>query len=275
MDGSAIKIVFCDMDDTFLASDKSILEENLKAVDRLRDRGVLFVPCTGRHLEGVPEQVRVRADYVVCNSGASTYDAATGEVVRSCPARKEDVLAMRRAVPNQRIEFDLYCSGKVYVQQDSMWVTDEADLEPAVKEYLSSCRTPYEETFEEFVAAVERIDRFSLMALTAEELSQALLGLKEFKGYKFTPVLPVTVEVTAADASKGAALVSLCEHLGLPISASLALGDSPNDVSMFEVAGISVAVDNAIEECKQLADLVVASCDECGVAQALEQLRLA
>lgn len=49
MDASHICIVFSDMDDTFLTADKRILPENIAAVDSMRERGVLFVPCTGRH----------------------------------------------------------------------------------------------------------------------------------------------------------------------------------------------------------------------------------
>ena len=52
-----LKLVFVDMDGTFLNSAKKITPENLAAMDLAAQRGVQFVPCTGRNVNGIPEQM--------------------------------------------------------------------------------------------------------------------------------------------------------------------------------------------------------------------------
>ena len=54
----------------------------------------------------------------------------------------------------------------------------------------------------------------------------------------------------------------------------MAFGDGLNDVTMLRDAGVGVAMGNASDEIRALADVVTASCDEDGVAQVIEQLLL-
>ena len=51
------RIVFSDMDDTFLAPDKSLLPRNMAMLDRLAEEGIEFVPCTGRAWHAIPPEV--------------------------------------------------------------------------------------------------------------------------------------------------------------------------------------------------------------------------
>ena len=272
MEPPRARIVFSDMDDTFLAPDKSIPPQNLDAVDAIRRAGVLFVPCTGRHLGGVPGEALARADYVVCDSGASVYDARTREVVWSRPLAAETAIALYELVGDVPIEFDVYAGGNVYARRSDMWITDEADLEPPVKEYLASSRIPFDGPFDEFVRGLERIDRLSLQSVTRDPVDRMLPALRGIPGAVLTPVLGNVVEVTSPAASKGSALEALCSLAGIPVELSVAFGDSPNDIAMLEAAGTSVAVENAIDECKRLADLVAPACHEGGFARGLELL---
>ena len=68
--------------------------------------------------------------------------------------------------------------------------------------------------------------------------------------------IPMNVEVTSVMATKGTALLWLCEHLGVSPADTVAFGDSGNDVSMLEVAGDGVAMANACPECLAVADHV-------------------
>ena len=68
----------------------------------------------------------------------------------------------------------------------------------------------------------------------------------------------------AKNTSKGSALTWLCAHLGIDQSATVAFGDSSNDVPMLMAAGDGVAVGNAAPEIRAAADHVCASCDDGG-----------
>ena len=75
--------------------------------------------------------------------------------------------------------------------------------------------------------------------------------------------------------SKGDAVRRLCRHLNLPVTSSIAAGDSENDISMLKAAHIGCAVANATDECKAAADYVTErSCEESGVAEIIRKFML-
>ena len=79
------RIVFCDLDDTFLSTDKHLIDRNMAALDELARRGIPFVPCTGRGLNGVLLNEALAAHpsvrYAITSSGSVVYDMRTREVI--------------------------------------------------------------------------------------------------------------------------------------------------------------------------------------------------
>lgn len=82
------------------------------------------------------------------------------------------------------------------------------------------------------------------------------------------------VEILPPKASKGVALQVLLKQLGVPAEETLAIGDGENDIEMIQLAGIGVAIGNADEKLKAVADHVVSTNDEDGVADAIEKFVL-
>ena len=80
--------------------------------------------------------------------------------------------------------------------------------------------------------------------------------------------------ITDRNVSKGKALEFIAEKLGIKLKDVVAIGDSENDVDMFEVAGIGVAVANADLKLKKVADIVTSKPNGDGVVEALEFLGL-
>ncbi len=85
---------------------------------------------------------------------------------------------------------------------------------------------------------------------------------------------PTYLEITQSGINKGEALKVLATYLAIPLERILVIGDSHNDISMFGIAGMAVAMGNAPEEVKAAADLVAPSNDEDGVAWVLCKLVL-
>ena len=79
------------------------------------------------------------------------------------------------------------------------------------------------------------------------------------------------LEVLPANASKGKALQRLLKEMNIDPKHVLAIGDGENDSEMLETAGVSVAIGNAVESLKKIADHEVASNDKDGVAEAIEK----
>ena len=67
-------------------------------------------------------------------------------------------------------------------------------------------------------------------------------------------------------------MVKAAEILGIDVSHCVAMGDSSNDLAMLEAAGISVAMGDAYDVVKQMADIVSVNCMDGGVAYAMKKI---
>lgn len=83
---------------------------------------------------------------------------------------------------------------------------------------------------------------------------------------------PSFTDVTARGADKGAALQVLAAHEGFSLKECVAFGDGGNDISILQMAGVGVAMGNASEEVKQVANIVTAGVDDDGIAKAFVEL---
>ena len=83
-----------------------------------------------------------------------------------------------------------------------------------------------------------------------------------------------SMEITHPDAQKGIALEALCELLHIPPKKVMALGDSGNDESMLKTAGLGIAMGNAPDFIKAVADAVTERYDQDGAAIAIERFAL-
>lgn len=89
-----------------------------------------------------------------------------------------------------------------------------------------------------------------------------------------TAAMIESLEVLPKNTSKGAGVAQLLRDLDVKPQHTMAIGDAENDLSMLELVGWAVAVGNASEGVKQLADVVVSTNDEGGVAEAIERFAL-
>ncbi len=103
-----------------------------------------------------------------------------------------------------------------------------------------------------------------MLERVTNELNPTLNGLA---AVQFS--VPHVVEVTNVDARKEIGLRFLSKHLGIASTEMIAVGDGSNDLGMLNYAGFGVAMANAIPEVKDVADEVVGSNAENGLAKAI------
>lgn len=82
------------------------------------------------------------------------------------------------------------------------------------------------------------------------------------------------IEITSPGVHKGSALREISAITGIPLQNIMAIGDSPNDLTMFQEAGVAVAVANARPEVRKAAQVIAPSNDEAGVLWAIKNLAL-
>lgn len=269
-----VKLVFVDMDDTFVGPDKSIPADNLRILDEAHARDVRFVPCTGRSVAGLPPQLAGHpcVRHAVCSGGALVYDLRAGEVLRRVPIEKDLVRSLYEAVRGQRISFDLTCDEGVVASSECWPVYHEAALDEATRAMVLTQRIRSDEPTERLIERVGDIYRVNVLFVDDAGRRAVWDAVDARPGLARTSSIAVNVEITSASATKGSALTWLCDYLGVSSADVVAFGDSDNDLPMLLAAGDGVAMENAAPEVKAVADHVAPPCGEAGVARYLRPL---
>ena len=247
------------------------------ALDRVRQQGVLVVPVTGRPSQGIPQAVLDLPGlrYAVSSNGATIRDLATGQVLleKLLPAATcLEVLDRCAQVPMLR---EVFRAGVGYLSQGDYETLRARYAGTSMLQYHLDTRQVLPGTVAEFLQADPRPVE-ELFFLTGSPQEKAALRdlLTGIQGIGFADPFPNDLEVIAGDIDKGEALRFLLRHLGLEASQVLAMGDGGSDLPLLQAAGIGVAMANATEGVKAAADFVTTSCDEDGVAVALEKFVL-
>jgi Cof subfamily protein (haloacid dehalogenase superfamily) len=102
-----------------------------------------------------------------------------------------------------------------------------------------------------------------------DDLEQRMLARFDGRLY-ISKSLPYFLEFASPEVTKATGLGFLSEHLGFSRERTVAFGDGENDIELVDWAGYGVAVANAHDQVKEVADLVCPSVDEEGVAQVIE-----
>lgn len=267
-----VRIVFSDLDDTFVARDKSVPAENLRVLDTLYDRGIPFVPCTGRGFAAIPTIVRGHpaSRYFVTSSGAVVNDA-WGRIIWSRAIGPERTLALYEMLRDLDISFDVFADGRIFAERSRFSHIPNFGIAPEHLALLLKSRTVVDLTVEQIVERAEVVERVGIFWSDGAEGERDAAAVKAaidaIPGLRWTTSYRLGVEVVDSQASKGEALSWLCEHLGIPRACSVAFGDSPNDTEMMLAAGTGVAMENAYPELVAVADDTCPSCDDAGVAR--------
>ncbi len=279
-----MKIIFSDMDGTFLDAEKRVTDESWAALDELARRDIGFVPCTGRPLSGIYPEILAHpsVQYAVSANGATVSrldaarpgDPAAAEAIMSHPLAREAALAVWNIARGYDVTFDIFADGACYLRRDLYDRLGEFDGgDPAIGASLKRTRIAVDEEPDVTIARVETLERVAMYWHDPADRDAILRKLQDVDDIEITRSYPMNIEVMGAGVSKGSALTWLCRHLAIDIAEAVAFGDNINDVPMIEAAGLGIAMKNAEPEDRDAADLIT-SCtyEESGVARCIQEL---
>lgn len=242
-----IRYVITDLDDTLLSPDEQITPRTREAIAALAEAGIGLMMASGRMIASMAPYARELSmvyPFIACN-GAQIADAKTMAPVY------EDLMPLALAKELCLLLEELGCYFQVY-NGNLFYYAEENDR---TREYSRSSGSSGKEVG--LLSAF--VDRPTPKLLVIEEVHKAS-QVRQLLQERYAGVLAVTqskdyyVEITAATATKGAALAHLLAMLGIPKEQVLAIGDGRNDVEMFQAAGISVAMGSALPEVAAAAD---------------------
>lgn len=252
---ATLRLVFCDMDSTFLADDKSIPRDNAMALDLLAERDVGFVPCTGRAWSAVPAEVldHPAVRYVIAANGAIVRDVRSKRTLRATLIGARRALALFGRVRDISCTFDVFSKGASRANATRFGRIRDFGIDAPTVDWLLGRRVQLSLPTEGIINAYPDVEKIT-MYFGDDDARQRIIAAAEMDpSLCWTSSHPYNVEVMDGAASKGAALSWLCRWLHVSLTDVVAFGDSPNDLSMLEAAGDGVAMANASSEVKAVA----------------------
>lgn len=269
-----IRIIALDLDGTLLNSNKELSSTNLAALERATAHGIEVVPTTGRFYGGMPQVIRdlpfVR--YAITINGAEVADLRTGEVIYKAEIPWEQAVEMMTMLDEHPVIYDCYQGNEAFMTAALKEHIDTTISSPHYRKMVHELRQPVPELkafLTERKMGVQKVQFFTKypdlrLRLMAEMPHQ-------YDNLCVSSSVSDNVEINQVHANKGEALLALATHLGLKREQTIAFGDGLNDLSMLKEAGIGVAMANACNEAKEIADWIAPSCDEDGVARGIDK----
>ena len=251
-----IKISFFDIDGTILRFGKPDMTDRVKeALNRLQKNGVLICLATGRPLAVIPKFEGVKFDLTIAFNGSVCL--AGDKVITNLVIPYEEVMTI--------INNATRMGRAVAIATKTKIVANGAD--EALREYfeLASLKATPSPEFDE--AVKEEVYQM-MLGCERSEWDEVLEGTSKAK---IAAWWDCAVDIIPDGSGKGNAIKKVLEHLGLSIDEAIAFGDGGNDADMLLAVGVGVAMGNAADSVKAVADEVCGSVDEDGIYYYLKE----
>lgn len=270
------KAIFLDMDGTILNHQNMVTSRTKEIIDRLRAKGIHVFIATGRAFEEIEGLVPpgFQVDGIVASNGMVGY--ASNELIFKHILPFELVEKVIKKAREYRVYYELFPYGgrRIILKQDQELAENEL-REPKPEsvghnEWISRKQAIKEKTdWKDDLEGHKEFSKFYFFSKSKEHINSWKKELEQLKKeIDFTTSISSehNVEVMVANVNKATGVQQMLKHFGLSVSETLAIGDSDNDLPMLKLVNHAVAMKNAPDHVKEIADDVTDfTCDEDGV----------
>lgn len=269
-----IKLAATDLDGTLISSNGEISNENFEAMENAMNNGLYVVPTTGRSFYEMPESLREKKTYThcICSNGAVIFDRDGKEIWKSTFSKAE-TMELFSILSEYDTMIEVYTKGTPVTEKSKL--KKESYIHYRVEENYHDVLTATRkgtENLESFLTENdEGAEMFNIFFSDADERKEAFERIGKLNNVELTTSMESNMEILQRSVNKGSSLTMLCEKLNVKKEGVMAMGDSRNDLTLLSAAGTALAVANACDDLKQVADEVICSCDESAMAYALSR----
>lgn len=269
------ELIAFDMDGTLLDSRKRILPSSTEAIEEAARAGKTVAICSGRCPRLVaphaPDLPHVR--YAVCGSGAIIYDMVRDEVIHTNPLDRDLVEKIVKAIEGEDAMVELFAGREFYYQASDLEQMSRFSM-GIYQDLYRRLGTPVEDIRQTLLDREIPLMKFNVHFASVEaraRVRERLCGLP----LEMADSEASSLEFSPPGVNKGTGILDLADHLGIPREATIGVGDADNDLPMLRAVGLAVAMGNANDNARALADVVVADNDHGGCAEAIRRFLLA
>ena len=274
------KIIFLDIDGTLVSAMQAPSEQTASAVRGARANGHKVFLCTGRNMPIIGKDILdIGFDGIIASAGS--HVEAEGTVLFDSLLPEETIQECLEVFHSHGMYCRIETPEGIYTDPQMEELVQHAKADPANSELVRMQKEieggipiqPY--------VRYPRKGAYKI-CFTSREL-EAVEQTKQILGSRFVyAVHPYAGssscfngEIIPKGIDKGRGMELVCRYYGARLDDTIAFGDSMNDYEMMQTAGISVAMGNACEELKRVADLVCGNVWEDGIYYEFRKLKLA
>ena len=266
-----VTMIATDLDGTLLDSHKQVSAETRKVLRELKNRGILFGIASGRPVES--GQILVHdwglendISFLIGMNGGALYDMRTKAKHKYCPLSGDKILEIMEHFKDMDVIFQCMLGNDRFVSKSTEKTRAHAKL---------FCEHEHEVDLQEFLPGRE-IDKLILF-LDPELMPAVRQRATTFSDPAYTSMQTADnlYEYMDPRINKGFGIEKACKHYGITPDHVVAFGDAENDEAMIETVGLGVAMANASDELKKIADVVLKETnDQDGLAHFVENVVL-
>lgn len=258
-----IKLFVTDLDGTLLEAGKPVPKENIEAVKKAVEKGVIVTIATGRmYRAALPIAKTLEVDAPIITYNGALIKSVSGKVLYENYIKEDVVKEVISLCKSKNWHLQVYSDDFLYYPEVNAYSEKYESLQKIKGEAV---------TWEGMTEHTKKVTKVLTFTRGKDETAARRKTFEE----NFGDILTVTsstdffAEMTNLNVSKASGLIELAKVLNIDIKDTMAIGDADNDLPMLKAAGKSVAMGNAAEHIKEEADFVTANCVEFGFAKAI------
>lgn len=257
-----IKAIFFDIDGTLLShKTKGIPESTKKALDLLKEKGILTFIATGRHIsemKDLPTNDIEFEGYITLNG---QYCFNKDGIIYDMPIEKQDIANIIQAINKKPFP----C---IFVEKELMYINYNNDVVQKVQDAIS---TPLPDINDIHRGLTEKIYQVIPYDIDKEHEEEILSLMPHCKATRWNDL---AIDIISKTGGKKQGILKVLEHYNISTEETMSFGDGNNDLDMFEITNISIAMGNASEYVKSHASYITDDIDKDGLYKALKHFKV-
>ncbi|KGM98126.1 haloacid dehalogenase [Clostridium novyi A str. 4552] len=291
------KLIGIDIDGTLVKNDKTLSLKTIKTIEKARKKGIKIVLITGRPIEGLIRyttklNLNSDNDYGIACSGGLIQCLGNKHVLFESSITLKEFNYIYNVAKDLKITLNILSKDIILTPTLNLTTQIESFLSNismkvldfnALKDDICINRVVYINENKKFTDHLMKIIERHNMEYTSSTnyygnddliLDENSLPNELIKNFTVLKPSSGTLEIQEKGVNKGSSLKILGEKLGIKREEIIAIGDSGNDIDMIKYAGLGVAMGNAHEKVKEIADYVTYTNEEDGLAHVIEKFML-
>jgi len=264
------KMIVLDLDDTLLNDEHTLSKRNKEALMAAQELGVKVVLASGRPTFGMVSiakdlQLDQYGSYILSFNGSKIINANTNEEIFNSSISNDMAHRLYDLSRREGVSILSYKDESIIIEEPNEY----ADIEATITGLPMQIVDQFKATITEPVVKAMMLAHPDVLVNVEQTLVKEV-G-EEVSVFRSKPFF---LEFTALNVTKGTSLHQLTQKLGIKAEEVIAIGDSYNDITMIEFAGLGVAMGNAPDAIKEIANHVTETNNNDGVAKVVEDFIL-